>query len=97
MSGNTTAEILALINGHAPQWSPLGMSGNTGHGTRDDGVCLLAAMKPARDEREYRLIPGRRAAAVHAAMEPARDEREYPSPTALSYNRRSSRNGARSG
>src|SRR5487761_1075893 len=60
-----------------PQWSPLGMSGNTYPLGCDGHRRAQAAMEPARDEREYQPPGARRHAGGQAAMEPARDEREY--------------------
>ena len=61
-----------------PQWSPLGMSGNTLYGLAVCRRLRVAAMEPARDEREYRRFPKLLTNKSLAAMEPARDEREYP-------------------
>ena len=66
--------------GDVPQWSPLGMSGNTGHCRVPAAGGSVAAMEPARDEREYPIqCTQYMLESGVAAMEPARDEREYRS------------------
>ena len=80
-----------------PQWSPLGMSGNTADGEDHDPAGEPAAMEPARDEREYPAARRRADAQLSAAMEPARDEREYRRGDPRNRRGPLGRNGARSG
>ncbi len=68
---------MAIKCGRGPQWSPLVKSGMTVKQVRAAGRHALAAMEPAREERDD--PPGRRPACPptrEAAMEPAREERD---------------------